>query len=134
MIVDSFPQSQSPGNEQRDYWESASARQEGSRNAIGIQNPAIDALVEALITAPSREVLITATHALDRALWYGYYVVPHWYIASHRVTYWNRLAHPATLPLYFNPENFLMFWWQDAAQAKRLAAAMAAGKPLSGAP
>jgi microcin C transport system substrate-binding protein len=130
MIVDSFGESQSPGNEQRDYWASASATQEGARNTPGVRSRAVDGLVEALIQADSREALLTATHALDRALWYGYYVVPQWYIPAHRITYWNRFGRPATLPLYYSPESFLLFWWQDPAAADALRKAMAAGKPL----
>jgi microcin C transport system substrate-binding protein len=129
-IVDSFGQSQSPGNEQRDFWSTASARQEGGRNTIGIQDPAIDTLVNALIAASSREALLTATHALDRALWFGSYVVPQWYIAAHRVTHWNKFGRPATLPLYYSPLAELMYWWHDAARAEALRKAVAAGRPL----
>ncbi|HKI99425.1 MAG TPA: extracellular solute-binding protein [bacterium] len=130
MIVDSFGQSQSPGNEQRDYWSSASARQQGGRNTPGIENKAIDTLVDDIVTAKSRKDLVTATHALDRALWYGYYVVPQWYIDVHRVTFWNKFGRPQRLPLYYSPTSFLMFWWQDHALADALQKAMAAGKPL----
>jgi len=86
-VVGVFSQSQSPGNEQRDFWHSSSADEEGSGNIIGIKHPAVDALVEAIITATSRADLVTAVHALDRVLWHEHYVVPHWFIANHRVTY-----------------------------------------------
>jgi microcin C transport system substrate-binding protein len=128
MVVGSFGQSQSPGNEQRDYWHSAAADQEGSRNLPGIRNPAVDALVEALIKAPNRKALITATRALDRVLWHEHYLVPHWYIAAHRVTYWNKLSHPKTLPLYYNPLSFLMYWWVEPGKERGLAAAVQAGR------
>ncbi len=131
MIVESFGQSQSPGNEQRDYWHSASAEVEGSRNTIGIKNPAVDALVEAIITAPSRQDLIIATRALDRVLWHEHYVVPHWYIDSHRITYWNKFSYPETLPLYYNPISHLMFWWIDPVKEQALKTAMAQNRPLS---
>jgi microcin C transport system substrate-binding protein len=130
VVVHSFGQSQSPGNEQRDYWHSEAADAEASRNVIGIRDPAVDALVEALIEAPTRAALLTATHALDRVLWHGHYMVPHWYINTHRVTYWNKLRHPKTLPLYFTPLAALMYWWVDPAQAKALQEAVQAGRPL----
>jgi microcin C transport system substrate-binding protein len=131
MVVETFGQSQSPGNEQRDYWHSEAADVEGSRNIVGIKNPAVDALVEAVITAPTRQELVTATQALDRVLWHEYYVVPQWFIDSHRVTYWNKFSYPKTLPLYYNPLGHLMYWWVDADKARELAAAMAANRAVS---
>lgn len=130
MIVHSFSESQSPGNEQRDYWGSESARQDGSRNVIGIRNPAVDALVEHIIQAHSRESLVTATRALDRVLWHEHYMVPQWYIATHRVTYWNRISHPARLPLYYNPLSYLQWWWVDPVKSAALDAAMKAGSAM----
>ena len=123
MVVGSMGQSQSPGNEQRDYWHSASAKQPGSRNWAGIANPAVDALVDALIAAPDRATLVNATRALDRALWFGDYVVPHWFIDSHRVTYWNRLGKPKQPPLYYLPLTYLEYWWIDPAKDAQLKAA-----------
>ncbi len=130
MVVGSFGQSQSPGNEQRDYWHSAAAKQEGSRNWAGVHNDAVDALVQAIVAADSRESLVTATRALDRALWFGHYVVPQWYIDVHRVTYWNRFGHPGTPPKYYGPLGYLYFWWEDAERATALQQAMAADRPL----
>ncbi|MBF0462357.1 MAG: ABC transporter substrate-binding protein [Magnetococcales bacterium] len=116
MIVNTFPQSQSPGNEQRDMWYSASANVNGSRNAIGLKDPAVDALVDALIYADTREKLITACHALDRVLLAGHYVVPNWHLNYHRVAYWSQLQHPEQRPLYYSPDAWLMTWWiRDAA-------------------
>ncbi|MBF0414524.1 MAG: ABC transporter substrate-binding protein [Magnetococcales bacterium] len=112
MVVGAFGQSQSPGNEQRDRWHSQSANIQGSDNLIGLQDPAIDALVEHLIYATDRAALVTACRALDRVLLAGYYVVPNWYINYHRIAYWNRFARPKTVPLYFNnPEGWLLAWW-----------------------
>jgi len=108
MIVSGFGQSSSPGNEQREYWHSASADNPGSRNFIGLKDPAIDTLVEKLIAADSREELITRTRALDRLLLWGHYVVPNWHIKSWRVAYWNHLVHPATTP---RNDIGLMTWW-----------------------
>ncbi|MCQ2028863.1 ABC transporter substrate-binding protein [Stutzerimonas zhaodongensis] len=108
MIVSGFGQSSSPGNEQREYWHSASADNPGSRNFIGLKDPAIDTLVEKLIAADSRDELITRTRALDRTLLWGHYVIPNWHIKTWRVAYWNHLAHPATTP---DSDVGLMTWW-----------------------
>ncbi|KJJ64994.1 ABC transporter substrate-binding protein [Pseudomonas sp. Choline-3u-10] len=108
MIVSGFGQSSSPGNEQREYWHSASADNPGSRNYIGLKDPAIDVLVEKLIAADSRDELITRTRALDRVLLAGHYVIPNWHIKTWRVAYWNHLAHPEITPRY---DVALMTWW-----------------------
>ena len=111
MTVHVFGQSQSPGNEQRDYWYSTSADRQGSRNLIGIKNPVVDQLVDRIIYATTQEELKAACKSLDRVLWYGYYVVPNWYLARHRVSYWNKFSRPENLPLYYNPTQILMTWW-----------------------
>ncbi len=108
MIVSGFGQSNSPGNEQREYWHSLSADNPGSRNFIGLKDPAIDSLVEQLIAADSREELITRTRALDRVLLWGHYVVPNWHIKTWRVAYWHHLAHPEVTP---KNDIGLMTWW-----------------------
>ncbi|WP_313450045.1 extracellular solute-binding protein [Stutzerimonas kunmingensis] len=109
MIVSGFGQSNSPGNEQREYWHSASADNPGSRNFIGLKDPAVDSLVEGLIGADSRKELITYTRALDRVLLWGHYVVPNWHIKTWRVAYWNHLAHPEVTP---RQDIGLMTWWR----------------------
>ncbi|CAD5377557.1 putative oligopeptide transporter subunit; periplasmic-binding component of ABC superfamily transporter [Pseudomonas sp. OF001] len=108
LIVGGFSQSSSPGNEQREYWHSSSADNPGSRNLIGLKDPAIDALVEGLIKADSRQALIDHTRALDRVLLWGHYVIPNWHIKTWRVARWNRLGHPAVAPLY---DIGLYTWW-----------------------
>jgi microcin C transport system substrate-binding protein len=108
MIVGGFGQSSSPGNEQREYWHSSSADKPGSRNYIGLKDVAIDSLVESLINAGSRQSLITHSKALDRALLWGYYVIPNWYINTWRTAYWDKLAHPKVTPRY---DLGLMTWW-----------------------
>ena len=130
MIVASWGASPSPGNEQADFWHSQSAGQEGSRNLVGVKNPAVDALVDAVVTATSRTRLVTATRALDRALWHGYYVVPHWYIGKFRITYWNKLSRPRVLPKYNRIGSYLYFWWRDGARESALKAAMKSGRAL----
>lgn len=109
IIVQSFPQSLSPGNEQRDYWSCAAAKDPGSRNVIGICDPVVEKLIDDVIFAKSREDLITATHALDRVLLWRHYIVPQWYSPYDRVAYWARLAHPDPTPPY--SIGFPNIWW-----------------------
>jgi microcin C transport system substrate-binding protein len=108
MIVYSFGQSSSPGNEQRDYWHSSSADIPGSRNLIGIRNPAVDYLVEQLIAAPDREQLVLRARALDRVLQWNHYVIPHYHISTYRIAYWNKFARPEIIPTY---DLDLDAWW-----------------------
>ncbi len=124
MIVSGFPQSHSPGNEQRELWGSAAASQEGSRNLAGIKSPAIDALIERLIYSKDRTELVTATRALDRALLWGHYLVPHFYSPVYRIGYWDKFARPGVLPRYAGPTDaFVRTWWYDDKAAARLEAA-----------
>ncbi|AQT10182.1 MULTISPECIES: extracellular solute-binding protein [Pseudomonas] len=108
MIVGSFPQSNSPGNEQREFWMSSSADKPGSRNYIGLKDPAIDSLVENLINADSRASLVAHAKALDRVLQWGYYVIPNWHIKTWRVAYWDHIGHPKVAPKYDIGVNT---WW-----------------------
>lgn len=113
MVVTVFGQSQSPGNEQRDYWTTSAAARKGSRNLAGIAKPAVDALVDAIIYAETQEQLTTACRALDRVLWYGYYVVPNWYLANHRLAFAAKLKHPAQPPLFYSADQWLDTWWTE---------------------
>ena len=109
MIVAVYPQSNSPGNEQRDFWHSSAADKPDSRNHIGLKSPAVDALVDKIINAADREQLIIACRALDRVLQWGYHLVPNWHLDRFRVAYRNTLARPAENPPYGLP---LDAWWQ----------------------
>ncbi len=112
MAVMTFPQSQSPGNEQRSMFHSSSAERQGSRNYMGIADPGVDALVDEVIFAQDRDRLIAATRALDRVLLHGNYVVPNWYSDVHRVAYRDRFGMPDTTPLYFQAEDWMLeAWW-----------------------
>jgi microcin C transport system substrate-binding protein len=111
MIVMVYGQSQSPGNEQRGYWHSTFADRPGGHNYAGIKSEAVDAMVDRVIYAATREELVAACRALDRVLWYGYYMVPNWYLPVHRLSYHDKFSRPATLPLYYNPFQLLMTWW-----------------------
>jgi microcin C transport system substrate-binding protein len=110
MVVATFGQSLSPGNEQREYWSSEAADIPGSRNIIGIKDPVVDHLIDQIIEAPTREDLVTATRALDRVLLWGHYVIPHWHSRIFRVAYWDKFDRPETNPPYGLP---LFSWWVD---------------------
>jgi microcin C transport system substrate-binding protein len=110
MTVAVFGESDTPGNEQVGYWTCGSAQQIGGDNEMGICDPVVDALVKQLINAPDRARLVTVTHALDRVLLWGWYMVPQWHLDSFRVAYWNRFGQPG-IPI----RNGLAFdtWWVD---------------------
>jgi len=113
MIVESFGQSQSPGNELVGLWHSSTANQEGANNVMGLKNRVVDALIQKVIYAPDRKRLVTAARALDRVLLHGEYVVPNWFIATHRIAYWNRFEMPAETPLYYGAESWMLrAWWK----------------------
>jgi len=118
VIVTVWPQSLSPGNEQREFWSSPAAAERGSRNLAGVKDPAVDKLIDQVIQAPDRPGLVARTHALDRVLLWGHYVVPHWHIRAFRVIYWDKFARPA-----ISPKFALGFdtWWVDAAREATLA-------------
>jgi microcin C transport system substrate-binding protein len=119
VIVASFGQSESPGNEQRDYWGSDAADKDGSRNVIGIKNPAVDKLIDKIILAKDREDLVAATRALDRVLLWNHYVVPQWHIPYDRLAMWDMFRRPSRLPS--RDPAFLRVWWYDEGAAKRIA-------------
>lgn len=98
MITQVLPQSDSPGNEQREYWHSDNADVAGSRNYMGIEDPVVDELVSRVIQAPDRQELIHRVRALDRVLLHGHYVIPHWHLSKDRIAYWNKLERPEETP------------------------------------
>lgn len=120
VVALTLPQSQSPGNEQREMWGSASADIPGSQNAAGIKNPAVDTLIEALIASPDRATLVARTRALDRVLTWNWYVVPQWYSDKNRIARWDRFGHPDTPPSFVGPvpvsSMILPLWWIDPAK------------------
>ena len=117
MIVARLPQSESPGNEQREYWGSSAADIPGTRNYAGIKDPVIDELIEQVIAAPGRQELVDATRALDRVLLWGHYVIPQWHIAKYRVAYWNKFSRPKIVPRYSLGFDT---WWIDRAKNAKL--------------
>lgn len=97
MTISVIAQSDSPGNEQREYWTSEKADIAGSRNYIGIKNPAVDQLVQGIISAQTRADLVANCRALDRVLQWNYYVIPNWNYNKWRLAWWSKLQHPETL-------------------------------------
>jgi microcin C transport system substrate-binding protein len=117
-VIGSWGQSLSPGNEQLGFWGSAAADQPGSRNLIGIKDPAIDALIQRVIFAKNRSELVAATKALDRVLLHHHFVVPQWTYSKQRTARWDRYGHPENMPRY-GAAAFPTVWWWDAQKAAK---------------
>src|SRR5262245_18082772 len=128
MTSDIWGQSLSPGNEQREFWGSKAAETPGSRNSIGIQNPAVDQLIELIVTAQTRADLIIRCRALDRVLQWNYYLVPHFHSGTFKVAYWNKFGMPEMRhdPLYLYGSSE---WWIDPAKEAALAGRKNAEQP-----
>ncbi len=118
MIIDQWGESLSPGNEQREYWGSQAADQPGSRNVIGIKNPAVDQLIDKVVFAKDRAELVAATRALDRVLLWNFYLVPQFTYGFSRYARWDRFSH-AGLPKYAR-SGLPTLWWFDADKAARI--------------
>ena len=114
VVVGNWGQSMSPGNEQRDSWGSVSVDQQGSRNIVGINDPAVDTLIEKLIAAPNRKALVTAARALDRVLQWNHFVIPHFHAGYDRIAYWDKFGKPDVTPA--SGTQFLS-WWVDKEKA-----------------
>jgi microcin C transport system substrate-binding protein len=119
IMIATWPQSLSPGNEQRDLWSSQAADTPGSRNYVGIKNPAVDALIDRVIFAKSRADLVAATRALDRVLLWNRYVVPLFTDDRLRAARWDRFGKPDPLPNY-GGAAFPAVWWWDAEKAAKI--------------
>jgi microcin C transport system substrate-binding protein len=118
ITVERFSFSATPGDSLRTYFSSAAAATKGSQNLAGIADPAVDALVNLIISAKTRAELTTACKALDRVIRAGRYWIPHWYKASHWIAYWDVFGFPAAIPRYFRgiPDT----WWYDKDRAAKL--------------
>lgn len=123
MVVENWGQSESPGNEQRDYWGSDAAGHNGSQNSAGIKSKAIDQLIELLIAAPDRDALVTRTRALDRVLQWGHWVVPNFHTNEDRIAYWDKFGRPEVTP---KQGVQIDTWWIDQGKAATLAQRKAA--------
>ena len=111
IIVAVWEETLTPGSEQWDFWGSHAADVPGSRNLIGIKNPAVDALIDRIVFADNREDLVAASKALDRVLLWNHYVVPQWNLSKVRTARWDRFEHPQRMPKY-GQAAFPTLWWQ----------------------
>ena len=119
VVIDLWGESLSPGNEQREFWGSQAADVPGSKNTIGIKNPAVDALIDKLIFARDRADLVAATRALDRVLLWNFYVVPQFSYGFSRYARWDRFSHAEPLPKY-GRSGLPSLWWYEADKAARI--------------
>ena len=117
VIYTGWAQSFSPGNEQRFFFGSSTANEQGSQNYAGIANPAIDALIDKLVVADDRDTQLAITAAIDRVLLHNYYMVPSYSLRNSRVARWNRFSHPENLPDFSS--GFPTIWWWDAEKAAK---------------
>jgi microcin C transport system substrate-binding protein len=118
ITVERFSFSATPGDSLRTFFSSQAAATKGSQNLAGIADPAVDAFVDIIIAAKTRDELKAACKALDRVIRAGRYWIPHWYKGSHWIAYWDVFDHPAGKPRYFRgiPET----WWYDRDKAANL--------------
>ncbi len=107
-----------PSVELKSFWGSEAAGIDGSFNLAGISNPVVDALIDKVVEAKTRDELVTATRAVDRVLRTGHYWVPHWYKASHNLAFWNKFSRPSIKPEY--DRGVITTWWFDPARAAEL--------------
>ncbi len=118
VVVRRIAQPLTPGLEQRNYFGSEFANVPGSYNIGGVSDPVVDALIEKVVAAQSRDDLTTAVRALDRVLMWNRYVITQWYKGAHNVAYWNKFGRPATPPKF--DTGVLDTWWYDAKKAKMI--------------
>jgi microcin C transport system substrate-binding protein len=123
ITTERYQMRNTPGVELRSYFGSQAAKTDGSLNLAGISDPAVDALIERVIAAKSRDEINTAARALDRVLRAGHYWVPHWYKPSFNIAYWDKFSRPEKKPRY--DRGILDTWWYDEAKAAKLASAVA---------
>jgi microcin C transport system substrate-binding protein len=115
MILLTLPQTLSPGLEQSLYFHSSQAKLKGGKNYAGVSHPVVDALLDKLLSAKTRDEQIAATRALDRVLLWQHYTIPNWYINYHRLAYRNRFAFVTTPPYTLG----LRTWWLQSSENAR---------------
>ena len=118
ITIQRFSFSATPGDSLRTYFSSQAAALPGSQNLAGIADPAIDAMIDRIIAAQTRDALVVACRALDRLIRAGRYWIPHWYKASHWIAYWDTFGRPPTKPRY--ARGVLETWWYDQAKASKI--------------
>ena len=114
MMLGSWIATPSPGGEQRTRWGSASANAPGAYNICGVASPAVDAMIDALLAAESRDDFVAAVRALDRVLISGAYIVPLFYAPNQWLAYSAKLGRPEKTPLFGANPDYLYAWWSKA--------------------
>lgn len=117
MILQAYPESETPGNEQREYWGSKNVDVKNGYNFAGLKSPVVDQLIELIINSPDRPTLTTRVHALDRVLLWEFIGIPEYYSPMSRIAYWNKFGQPE-----IKPKDGVGFstWWVDPALAAKL--------------
>ncbi|PPR09221.1 MAG: hypothetical protein CFH41_02738 [Alphaproteobacteria bacterium MarineAlpha11_Bin1] len=118
VVIRRIAQPLTPGIEQRNYFGSEFADIPGSFNIGGVQNPAVDMLIEKVVSAKNRNDLIVAVRALDRVLLWNRYVVTQWYKGVRNIAYWNKFSRPAITPKF--DLGVIDTWWFDAKKAEMI--------------
>jgi microcin C transport system substrate-binding protein len=118
ITVQRFGFSTTPGDSLRTFFSSQAAKMKGAQNLAGIEDPAIDEMIDRIIAAETRPQLVTACRVLDRLIRAGRYWVPHWYKPSHWVAYWDVFSRPPTKPRY--ARGVLETWWYDREKAGKI--------------
>lgn len=117
MTTNVLPQSLNPGNEQAQFWSSASADQPGNYNYAGIKNAVIDDVITKVIQAPDRQQLVIRTKVLDRLLRAGYYQIPTYGKGGNWYAYWNMYEQPKIKPKLAVGFDF---WWSNPQKAAQV--------------
>jgi microcin C transport system substrate-binding protein len=118
VVQQRFSLAPTPGPEMRAFWSSEAGREDGSYNLSGIANPAVDALIDKILTAKSRDELRIACRAIDRVLRAGHYWVPEWYKPVHTIAAWDKYSRPAVQAKY--DDGVVDTWWYDKEKAAKL--------------
>jgi microcin C transport system substrate-binding protein len=118
VVSQRYSLSPTPGPEVRAFWNSEAGKEDGSYNLSGIADPVVDALIDKVLNAKSRDELRTACHAIDRVLRAGHYWVPEWYKSVHNIATWDKYSRPAVQATY--DDGVLDTWWYDTEKAAKL--------------
>lgn len=118
VVTQRFTLGATPLEGLRSFFTADAADTPGTRNYAGIRHPAVDALVQAALTAPDRDTHQTALSALDRVLRVHHYAIPQWHAAEHRIAMWDMFDRPAVKPDFGFPVETT--WWYDAENARRI--------------
>jgi microcin C transport system substrate-binding protein len=118
VVTSRFSLPPTPGPDVRAYWQSDAGKEDGSFNLAGIADPVVDALIDKILVAKSRDELRTACRAIDRVLRAGHYWIPEWYKPVHHIATWDKFSRPAVQATY--DDGVLDTWWRDAEKAAKL--------------